>query len=190
MSRLFWVRHGPTHAKTMVGWSDLPADLSDTDRLARLSDHLPADAPVISSDLLRAVQTADAIAGTRPRLAPDPDLREIHFGEWEMQSFTKIRNQALLQAFWENPGDVRPPGGESWHDVVARVDRGVGRLLQTHPEQDLIVVAHMGAILTQLQKAQGGTIYETFAQRIENLSVTELHLQGDSWQAQAINHCP
>ena len=55
MSRFFWVRHGPTHAKTMVGWSDLPADLSDTARLARLSAHLPDGAPVVSSDLVRAV---------------------------------------------------------------------------------------------------------------------------------------
>ena len=38
----------------MVGWSDLPADLSDTVALQRLHDHLPSDAVVISSDLSRA----------------------------------------------------------------------------------------------------------------------------------------
>ncbi|HHL22744.1 MAG TPA: histidine phosphatase family protein, partial [Aliiroseovarius sp.] len=25
----WWLRHGPTHAKGLVGWSDVPADLSD-----------------------------------------------------------------------------------------------------------------------------------------------------------------
>lgn len=190
MSRIFWVRHGPTHAKAMVGWSDLPADLTDTARLSRLSEHLPANAPVISSDLTRAVQTADAIAGPRERLNADPDLREIHFGAWEMQAFDQIQNQALLRAFWEQPGDVRPPGGESWHEVAARVDRAVARLLQAHPGRDLIVVAHMGAILTQVQQALGLPVYETFSQRIENLSVTELHRRGGEWQAVAINHCP
>ncbi|MEY8841169.1 histidine phosphatase family protein, partial [Cribrihabitans sp. XS_ASV171] len=39
MTRLHFVRHGPTHAKGMVGWSDLPADLSDTALLDRLSSH-------------------------------------------------------------------------------------------------------------------------------------------------------
>ena len=34
MTRFWLVRHGPTHAKTMVGWTDLPADLS-----ARLRPH-------------------------------------------------------------------------------------------------------------------------------------------------------
>jgi alpha-ribazole phosphatase len=41
MTRLWLVRHGPTHARTMVGWTDLPADLSDVAALARLSAHLP-----------------------------------------------------------------------------------------------------------------------------------------------------
>lgn len=190
MSRLFWVRHGPTNADTMVGWSDLPADLSDIDRVNRLSLHLPAEAVMISSDLLRAVQTADAIAGNRERLDPDEDLREIHFGEWEMQPFDTIRNQVLLRAFWEKPGDVRPPGGESWNDVSARVDRAVARLLLTQPGRDVIVVAHMGAILTQVQQALGLSVYQTFSHRIDNLSVTELHWRGDRWDAVSINHCP
>ena len=36
MTDIFLIRHGPTHAKGMVGWSDLAADLSDTQALARL----------------------------------------------------------------------------------------------------------------------------------------------------------
>jgi len=61
------VRHGPTHAKTMVGHADVPADLSDTAALSRLSNYLP-EVPVVSSDLIRASATADAICGARPRL--------------------------------------------------------------------------------------------------------------------------
>lgn len=190
MSRLHWVRHGPTHAKAMVGWSDLPADLSDTERVSRLSQHLPAEAVVVSSDLLRAVQTADAIAGSRTRLDPDPEFREIHFGDWELQGFEGVEDQPLLRAFWETPGDICPPGGESWNQVSARVERAIGRVLEAHPGRDVIVVAHMGTILTQVQRALGLSGYETFAHKIDNLSVTELHWQGDRWDAVRINHCP
>ena len=80
MTRFWWVRHGPTHAKTMVGWQDAPADLSDQRALARLSEYLPQEAVVISSDLIRASATADAIESRRKRLPHDPALREIHFG--------------------------------------------------------------------------------------------------------------
>jgi hypothetical protein len=72
MTRFWLVRHGPTHAKTMIGWTDLAADLSDTGALQRLAAHLPPGAPVISSDLSRAIATADALGPDRPRLPHDP----------------------------------------------------------------------------------------------------------------------
>lgn len=190
MSRFFWVRHGPTHARGMVGWSDLPADLSDQAQLARLSASLPEDAVVISSDLIRASATADAIAGTRLRLPHDPDLREIHFGTWELAHFTEVEDQAHLHAYWDEPGDVRPPGGESWHEVSARVTRAVDRLLTAHHDRNIIVVAHFGVILTQVQQALQIGAYEAFAHRIDNLSVTELHHTDDGWTARRINHLP
>ncbi|MEI4234561.1 histidine phosphatase family protein [Roseovarius sp. D22-M7] len=187
MSRFFWVRHGPTHAKSMVGWSDLPADLGDTARIARLAAHLPGDALVVSSDLDRARATADAIAGRRTRLRDDRDLREIHFGDWELQAFDTIPDQTRLRAFWDQPGDIRAPGGESWHEVSGRVTRAVERLCRAHPGRDIVAVAHMGAILTQVQTALGITAYEAFAHKIDNFSVTELHRDGAQWHAQAIN---
>ena len=190
MSRFFWVRHGPTHAKAMVGWSDLPADLSDAAQLARLSAHLPAGATVISSDLIRASATADAIAGGRARLPHDPDLREIHFGDWELARFDTVEDQAHLRAYWDNPGDIRPPNGESWHEVSARVDRAVARIIAARPGQDIIAVAHFGVILTQVQQALRIGAYEAFSHRIDNLSVTELHRTGNGWRAERINHLP
>jgi broad specificity phosphatase PhoE len=190
MSRLFWVRHGPTHARAMVGWSDLPADLSDSARLARLSAHLPEGALVISSDLVRARATADSIAGPRLRLPDDPDLREIHFGDWEMQGFDSVADPAHLRAFWDQPGSLRAPGGESWDDLSARTGRAVARLLAAHPGRDIVAVAHMGTILTQVQAARRQTAFEALAQKIDNLSVTELHWQGGGWRAAAVNHCP
>ena len=190
MSRLFWVRHGPTHAKGFVGWSDLPADLSDRAQLARLQAHLPADALVISSDLARSVTTADAIAGSRLRLDHDRDLREIHFGAWELRHWDTIEDQAHLRAFWDEPGDIRPPGGESWHEVCARVGGAVTRLITAHAGRDIVVVAHMGVILTQVQQALSVSAYEAFSHKIDNLSVTELHHSDVRWNAKAINHLP
>lgn len=192
MTRLHLVRHGPTHAKTMVGWSDLPADLSDTAAIARLSDFLPADGLVISSDLSRTIATADAIQGERTRLPHDPDLREIHFGDWELKHFKEIESEdpERIRAYWEHPGDVRPPNGESWNEVAARVDRGIDRLIGGHTGADLIIVVHFGVILTQVQRAERLTASEVFAHRIDNLSVTSIHIDDGAWALQHINHIP
>ncbi len=186
---LWWVRHGPTHARTMVGWSDLPADLSDTAALARLADHLPDGATVVSSTLSRARATADAIARGRQRLPDEPDLREMNFGSWELRAHAEIEAQdpTLISAFWERPGEVRPPGGESWDELRGRVDCAADRLAARGG--DIVVVAHFGPILTQVQRAGDLTGEETFGHRIDNLSVTRLTL-GDGWTAGPINHRP
>ena len=47
MTTWHWVRHGPTHQKTFVGWRDVSADLSDTAQIARIQAFLPTDALVI-----------------------------------------------------------------------------------------------------------------------------------------------
>lgn len=186
MTRFWLVRHGPTHARTLTGWTDLPADLSDTAALERLSAALPAAAPVVSSDLARAVQTAAALAGPRPRLPPDPRLREIHFGAWEglAADAAAARDPALARSFWEG-GPVVPPGGEGWTDLDTRVAAAIDALAGP---PDVIVVAHFGAILAALARAAGLTLPQALAQRIEPLSLTEIARGPQGWQVGRINH--
>lgn len=190
MTTIWWVRHGPTHRKELVGWSDVPADLSDTDALARLSDFLP-EAPVVSSDLARAVATADAIGGARPRLPHEPGLRELNFGAWELRAAAELYQEdpEAVSAYWNDPEAHRPPGGESWTDLSRRVNTTIDRLLGDRPDH-LIAVAHFGVILSQLHRAVGGRVQDILGRRIENLSVTEIRLETGQWTAGRVNHCP
>jgi broad specificity phosphatase PhoE len=187
----WWVRHGPTHAKNMVGWRDLPADLSDTAALARLSGHLPDEATVISSDLIRATATADAIQAGRTRLPHNPDLREFHFGAWDGLGWTEVaaRDPDLSRAFWETPGDHQAPGGESWNQLSARVS-GVVDALNGAGHRHVIAVAHFGVILTQIARAGDMTAYQALGHKIDNLSVSRLDWDGAGWSVGAINHLP
>ena len=176
----------------MVGWSDIPADLSDHTAIARLHAHFPTDAIVVSSDLSRAIDTASAIQGNRRRLPHHTDLREINFGTWELRSFKEIEAEdpELAFAYWDNPGEVRPPQGESWNDVRARVDAVVDGLIAQYKGCDLILVAHFGVILTQLQRALGINAQQAFSHRIDNLSVSEITIAQDQWSVGRINHRP
>ncbi|WP_163849064.1 histidine phosphatase family protein [Pseudooceanicola aestuarii] len=190
MTRFHLVRHGPTHQKTFVGWRDVPADLSDTDQIARLNALLPADALVVSSDLQRAVTTADVLSPGRTRLAHDSDLREFDFGEWDGRHFSDIArtDPELSRRFWEDPGPIKAPGGESWDDVAARVWAALDRLHRAHAGRDIVVVAHFGVILTALGRARAEAPRVTLGQKIDTLSVTAIRRGAAGWQVSRINH--
>lgn len=190
MTRLWLVRHGPTHARAFAGWRDIPADLSDHVALARLNAHLPAGALLVSSDLQRATATADALAQGRHRLPHAPALREFHFGDWDGLPFSEVsaRWPDLSRRYWEEPGHTAPPGGESWVAGAARMDAGVDALVAAHTGRDIVVVAHFGTILTQYARAAGLDPFTALAQPIDNLSVTCLSVAGTGWQVHAVNH--
>ncbi len=178
MTQLFMVRHGPTHVKKLIGWTDVPADLSDRQAIAGLKGMLP-DLPVVSSDLLRARQTADAIQGARHRLPHAASFREIHMGAWEDRSWTEIDDSTpgALRQYYEQPGDTAPPEGESWNQLSQRVHERLTDLLAHHPK-GLIVVAHMGPILTVVQRARDISAYDALAQVIAPLSVSQFNYDG------------
>jgi broad specificity phosphatase PhoE len=194
MTTWHWVRHGPTHEKSFVGWRDVPADLSGTALIDRARAHLPQSALIVSSDLIRSVRTADVLtaAGHR-RLPHEPDLREINFGVWDGMRWDAIaaRDPQLSRDFWEKPGDVVAPEGESWNQTMARVSAVVDRINTVHTGAHIIAVAHFGVILTQVQRALGVSAYAAMAHKIDNISVTTIqHTGPNEWNVERINHLP
>ncbi len=192
MTTWHWVRHAPTHAKTFVGWRDVGADLSDAEQIARLSEHLPDDAVVVSSDLRRCIDTADAIAGARTRLPHAAGLREFHFGSWDGVDFSQVseRHPALSRAYWETPGTATPPGGESWNEAAHRVHTAAAQIARQYTPKHVIAVAHFGAILTQMQRALGVSGAEVLGHKIDNFSVTTIEWAADGATVHRINHLP
>ncbi|SFR46541.1 Broad specificity phosphatase PhoE [Yoonia tamlensis] len=190
MTRLWWLRHGPTHEKCFTGWRDVPADLSDHARIARVAAYLPAKAIVVASDLIRASRTADAIAGTRTRLPDQRGLREFDFGVWDGMDFAAVakRDPTLSRDYWEKPGDLCAPNGESWNMVATRVNAVVDDLCARYTGQDIVLVAHIGVIMTQIWRASGSTAYQAMGHQIDNLSVTQITRGPQGWSLGVVNH--
>lgn len=191
MTRWWWVRHGPTHQKAFTGWRDVPADLSNQSQLDRLDAYLPRDAVLVSSDLTRARTTADCLATGRERLDHAQQLREFDFGKWDGLPFDVVaaRDPQLSRAFWDNPGSIAPPDGESWDDVSQRVEAFVQDTSARFAGRDIIAVAHIGVIMTQLARISGGSPQMAIAQMIDPLSTTQIQI-GPPRRAGTINHIP
>jgi len=190
MTNLHLIRHGPTHAKTMVGWSDLPADLSDHAALARLRAEVPNDAVLVASDLIRASATADAIATDQLRLPNQPQLREIHFGDWELKSFDDINSDDpdRVYEYFDSPGTAAPPNGENWISFSARINSAIDGLMAEYEGKDIIIVVHFGVIISQIQRAEACSPKHALRHAIDNLSLTQLSYAQGAWAVHRINY--
>lgn len=90
---------------------------------------------VYCSDLIRAVNSAEIIAGPhglKPLIIPA--LRERNFGVWEGLSFDEIREcyPAEFEAWASNPLKHSPVNGESTTAVYERVVKALGDIMKRH----------------------------------------------------------
>ncbi len=101
---------------------------------------------IFCSDLVRSTDTARIILENRTE-KPQPltDLREIDLGEWDGLTMAEVRE--LHPAAWRKRGEelatFRPPGGESFGDLQARVLRIFDRIAEKCMG-DVLIVAHAG----------------------------------------------
>lgn len=165
-TRIIAVRHGETawNADARIqGHQDV--ELNDTGRLQarRLGQALADENPaaIYSSDLRRALQTAEAVARTTgaPLIAA-PGLRERGFGAFEGRTFEDVQVHAPEHArrWRQRDPDYAPAGGgESLTALRARVQRTVDELAARHAGALIVLVAHGGVmdVLYRLATHQG-----------------------------------
>ncbi len=103
---------------------------------------------IYSSDLVRAVETAEIVAAPHHlAVQRDERLREFDFGEWEGLTWPEIT--ARWPEFLDHAGTeakyYHPTGGESFDDVRARVQAFL-RDLRSRSEERVVVVTHAGVL--------------------------------------------
>lgn len=133
MLDLILTRHATAAASDVIlgGQLDLPLlpeGHREAEQLARRLKGVRLDR-IISSPMVRALETARAIAAGRPAAAEgdeveiDERLRELDYGRWEGLTHGEMdARDPELRARWEHdPAATHAPGGECGDDVAARV---------------------------------------------------------------------
>ncbi len=164
-TRFFIARHGETLANReyrFIGSRDDPLSEHGQIQAAQLADGLAVFpiAAVYSSPMQRTYSTAIPIA---ERLGLDVQkldaLRECGFGIWEGMSRAEIlaRSPEDARHFyeWERDANMAPPGGESMVALQQRVCSGVEQLALAHPDQNIVLVSHVGPIKALMCTALG-----------------------------------
>jgi broad specificity phosphatase PhoE/ribonuclease HI len=177
-TQLVLVRHGATdHSaeRRFSGRNALPLNDVGKRQAAALAARSYGDvAAVVSSPLLRTMQTAEAIAAP---LGLDvetvDDLAETDFGAWEGLTFAEARanNPTDLDAWLASP-DVAPPGGESFAAVGRRVRRGREAVIAAHPDAIVVVVTHVTPIKSLVRFALDAPPSAMFRLHLDTASVS------------------
>jgi len=130
-----------------------------------------------TSDFSRAIHTAAYVLGERgltPRA--DPDLRELHYGEWEMERERDVarRFPELIKLMRAEDPAWRPPGGETVEMVRVRTTAALGRIARAHAHQTVLIVTHGTAINCMLTGVLGMPLSHTFRFDVANCGLSEV----------------
>jgi len=171
------VRHGETalNVARVLQPPDTPLGERGRQQAAALARRVAALAPaaVLSSDLARAWQTAQALADAAALpIEASPLLHERNFGDWRGRPWTEVdADPFTLQE--------APPGGESLAEFQQRV-AAAWALLRARRAQlagPLVVVTH-GLLIHRLLSAHAALAPQTVLPRqLDNASLTVLDAQ-------------
>ena len=151
--------------------------------------HIPPRA-IWSSDLVRAVETAEPIAKHfRLGYQTSPSFREMNFGRWEGLTWKEVELQYPedARAWAKLFPHHRPPGGESFLELQARVIEQLEQLGEAAGAGCTLVITHAGFIRTAVAWVLGAPDERISRIGQDHGSLTTLEKLGNHWTVTAVN---
>ena len=177
MIELWLVRHGQTDwnvSGRYQGQTDIPLNLTGLAQARALAALLskkssgqlpPSFSAIYSSDLSRALQTAQILAQALGlTVQKHPGLREVGLGEWEGQTrdFVHALYPEVVIARETNVLDVPPPGGETNRQAARRAAAVANEIAQAYPGGRVLVVSHGVTVASLVCQANGFPLEEIY----------------------------
>lgn len=189
---LYLIRHTTPDVKAGIcyGQSDIDVAATFTEEAASIQQKLASINPtaVYTSPSRRCSRLAQVLAdywGSQPPIE-DSRLMELHFGEWEMQSWDDIDLSALERwsvSYIQQP----PPGGETFTQLHQRARGILGELKATSEIESAAIITHAGVIRALLAEAMDLPLSETFKFELSYGGMTQLACNGEAMQVACIN---
>ena len=191
------VRHGETPWNTerrLQGHQDIPLNALGLAQAAAAARYLAQRhrekpfAAVISSDLLRARQTADAIAAPLSLAVQDaPGLRERHYGQFEGKTPAEAArdDEAGYAALVARADLAAAPGNaEPLAAMTARIEACLEQLTRRYADQSVVLVTHGGVLDVLYRRAMGRPLTGPRDAPIPNAGLNWLELTSTRTSAQ------
>ncbi|QCQ91577.1 bifunctional RNase H/acid phosphatase [Rhodococcus sp. SGAir0479] len=189
-TRMLLLRHGQTELsveRRYSGRGNPPLTEYGRAQARAAADRIAAKgavAAVVSSPLGRARETAEAAARALGVPVDVHDgLIETDFGKWEGLTFAEAaQRDPDLHRRWLSDTAVRPPAGESFDEVRARIESVRADLTAAYAGSNIVVVTHVTPIKTLLQLALdvGPSLLYRLHLDLASLSIAEFYPDGGS----------
>jgi probable phosphoglycerate mutase len=179
------VRHGRTEfnaAGRLQGRTDNPLDevgLAQAEAVATyLAPELLSDTLIVCSPLLRARQTATAIAeGVGASLEIDERWIELDYGAYEGLRQSEVPSNVWRE--WRSDSDFAAPQGESLNQVQQRVADACAELAQRLDGRTAVVVSHVSPIKSAVAWALGVDVSVGWKTQLVTASITRLAISAN-----------
>ncbi len=139
---------------------------------------------VVTSPLRRCAEfAAELSAHDNLALETEPRFAELAFGEWEGKSYAEVKQSepAAWQAFFEDPINNTPPGGEKMADFCQRVDAAWQEMVERHKGRHILVVCHGAVMRVIYQRILDTPMSSLFTIEVPYACLTRIrrHHEGD-----------
>lgn len=163
---------------TRHGWAQLQAAVAEA----------PPWGHIISSPAKRCALFARNLAEAHNiPYTQEACLWEMDFGDWEGLTAAEIAatDAGRLSAFWRDPPNHPPPGGESFQRFQRRVLDGWNRITG-HPARHLLLITHGGPIRLILAEVLGMPVQNLMRLEVPHASLSRLRISTDET---GFSHC-
>jgi len=189
MTRLCLIRHGESDwnaQRRVQGQIDIPLNARGRSQAAAVARGLAAErfTALYSSDLQRALQTAEPMANARGLpIRPDAALRERHFGVLQALTAEEANErypQASLRHAARDP-EFDYEYGESLAIFERRIRECLVELFRRHAGETILVVTHGGVLDIAYRQATGRPLTSRRDFGLPNGGVNWLEGDIDGW---------
>jgi broad specificity phosphatase PhoE len=171
---LLLVRHGETESNArghLLGRADPPLSATGRRQAVELGEWLPPVDLVVSSPLLRARQTAEALGSP---VTIDERWIERDYGPFDDRPPAAL--PAAMWARWREDDSFTPPGVEPDRELSARVRAACDELSVFAASSTVVVVSHVSPIKAAIEWALGVTATLAWRLYVEDAGVSRVDI--------------
>jgi alpha-ribazole phosphatase len=187
MKEIYLIRHPKVKINSGIcyGWSDIELNLSSLEEIENLKQKLKdaSDLVYFSSPLSRCKQVAESLS--HKTVACFDELKELHFGDWELKAWDQI-DAHELKVWTSNFISKKCPNGESYLDLYQRATQFWDYLMGQEFHK-AAVITHAGVIRAILAHLLKIPLENSFSIQIDYSGVSKVDILKTHFLVRYIN---